>query len=63
MTGLNIRSVLARFEQLPKEENLPLENNVQILARLDGGFSGMIWTSQVAIGHETDLMIRVSVSF
>ena len=59
MTGLNIRSVLSRFERLPKNENLPLENNVQILARLDGGVSGMIWTSQVAIGHETDLMIRV----
>ena len=38
--------------------SLPLENNVQILAEFDNGASGMIWTSQVAIGHETDLSIN-----
>lgn len=59
MTGLNVRSVLARFERLPETEKFPLENNVQILAKLDRGVSGMIWASQVAVGHETDLMIRV----
>lgn len=59
MTGLEVDSVLARFERLPKDQNLPLENNVQVLVNFKGGVSGMIWTSQVAIGHETDLCIRI----
>ena len=59
MTGLEADSVLARFERLPKDQNLPLENNVQVLVNFKGGVSGMIWTSQVAIGHETDLCIRI----
>ena len=59
MTGLEAESVLARFERLPKDQNLPLENNVQVLVNFKGGVSGMIWTSQVAIGHETDLCIRI----
>lgn len=59
MTGLKVKSVLANFEKLPREKDLLLENNVQVLAKFDEGISGMIWTSQVAIGHETDLLIRV----
>ncbi|MGI6006421.1 MAG: Gfo/Idh/MocA family protein [Ruminococcus sp.] len=59
MTGLSVKKVLANFEKLPKDQELPLENNVQILVKFDGGISGMIWTSQVAIGHETDLLIRI----
>jgi predicted dehydrogenase len=59
MTGLSVKKVLADFEKLPKEKELPLENNVQILCRFDNDISGMIWTSQVAIGHETDLLIRI----
>lgn len=59
MTGLETESVLARFESLPRERQLPLENNVQVLVKYKGGASGMIWTSQVAIGHETDLSIRI----
>lgn len=59
MTGLEIESVLARFECLPRDQELPLENNVQALVKYKGGASGMIWTSQVAIGHETDLSIRI----
>lgn len=59
MTGLETKSVLARFERLPKSADLPLENNVQVMVKFDHDISGMIWTSQVAIGHETDLLIRV----
>ena len=59
MTGLSVEKVLANFEKLPKDQELPLENNVQILVKFDHGISGMIWTSQVAIGHETDLLIRI----
>jgi predicted dehydrogenase len=59
MTGLEMESVLARFESLPKEHNLPLDNNVQIMVKFKGGISGLIWASQIAIGHETELNIRV----
>ena len=59
MTGLSVKKVLANFEKLPREKELPLENNVQILVKFDDDISGMIWTSQVALGHETDLLIRV----
>ena len=59
MTGLEVESVLARFERLPRENNLPLDNNVQILLNYKGGVSGMVWASQVAVGHETDLMVRI----
>lgn len=59
MTGLSVKKVLANFEKLPMDQELPLENNVQVLVKFDGGISGMIWTSQVAIGHETDLLIRI----
>lgn len=59
MTGLEVDSVLARFESLPKGKELPLENNVQAMIKYKGGASGMMWTSQVAIGHETDVSVRV----
>lgn len=59
MTGLEVESVLARFERLPREKDLPLDNNVQILLNYKGGVSGMVWASQVAVGHETDLMVRI----
>lgn len=58
MTGLEIEEVLARFERLP-DKDLPLENNVQAMLKFNGGVSGMIWASQVAIGHETDISIRI----
>ncbi len=59
MTGLHPERVLARFEALPRDQKLTLENNAQILVDFTGGVSGIIWTSQVAIGHETDLCVRI----
>lgn len=59
MTGLKIKRVLAKLEKLPEGAGLPLENNVQVLAEFDNGASGMIWTSQVAVGCETDIAVRV----
>ena len=59
MTGLELERVLARFERLPKSHDLPLENNAQVMLEYKGGISGLIWTSQVAIGHETDLLVRI----
>ena len=36
-----------------------LDDNVQLLLRYPEGVRGMLWSSQVAIGHENDLRLRV----
>jgi predicted dehydrogenase len=36
-----------------------LDDNVQILLRYQGGARGMLWASQVAVGHENGLRLRV----
>ena len=57
MTGLHPARVIARFDSIPAD--IPLETNAQMLVEFDGGIPGMIWTSQVAMGHETELNIRI----
>ncbi|MBP3127071.1 Gfo/Idh/MocA family oxidoreductase [Thalassospira sp. ER-Se-21-Dark] len=36
-----------------------LDDNVQILMRYENGARGMLWASQVAIGHENGLRLRI----
>jgi predicted dehydrogenase len=36
-----------------------LDDNVQTLMRYDGGARGMLWASQVAVGNENNLRLRV----
>ncbi|MDR0885498.1 MAG: Gfo/Idh/MocA family oxidoreductase [Clostridiales Family XIII bacterium] len=57
ITGLRPKRVIAKFDTIPK--TLKLETNVQILAEYGDGISGLIWTSQVALGHETELRVRI----
>ncbi len=57
ITGLEIESVLARFNHIPKD--LPLENHSQVLAKFDGGIPGEICTSQVAIGREVGIVVKI----
>lgn len=56
-TGMKLQSVLAKFDTYPR--HLPLETNTTILLKYPNDVSGMIWASQVAIGHECDVRIRV----
>lgn len=56
-TGLSPQRVLAKFDRIPA--NLELESNTTILCEYPGGVSGLLWASQVAIGHECDLRLRV----
>lgn len=56
-TGRPIASVLANLIPLPAD--MPLETNAQVLFRLQDGVSGMLWASQVAIGHECSVSLRV----
>src|SRR5713226_3397438 len=36
-----------------------LDDNVQVLLRFEGGARGMLWASQVAVGNENNLRLRV----
>lgn len=56
-TGLNIEQVLANLCRIPAD--MPLDTNTQVLLRLSDGIPGMLWASQVAIGHECTVSIRV----
>lgn len=57
VTGLSPERVLARFDHIPRD--LSLESNTTILLEYPGKVTGLIWASQVAIGHECDIRIRV----
>ena len=57
MTGLHPKRVIARFDSIPAD--IPLETNAQMMVEFEGGIPGMIWTSQVAMGHETDVTARI----
>ena len=57
MTGLKIRRVLSRLEhQVP---NRVLDDNDVVLLEYEGGATGCYWASQVAIGHDNDLRVRI----
>lgn len=57
MTGLKIRRVLAKLEhQVPGRI---LDDNDVVLLEYEGGATGCYWSSQVAIGHDNDLRVRI----
>lgn len=57
MTGLRLEKVLCAIDTIPPE--LPLETNAQVLMRYQGNVPGMMWASQVAIGHECSVSARI----
>ena len=57
MTGLHPKKVIARFDHIP--EKMKLETNSMVICEFDDGVPGMIWTSQIAMGHETELNVRI----
>ncbi|MFV0364177.1 MAG: Gfo/Idh/MocA family protein [Suipraeoptans sp.] len=56
-TGIPIKKVLSRFSNYPN--GLALETNTEVLFELDGGIPGMLWASQIALGYECGVLIRV----
>jgi len=56
-TGLELKRVLARFDTYPRE--LPLETNTTVLLDFGNAVSGTLWASQIAIGYECGVKIRV----
>lgn len=57
VTGLKAERLLAQLTSFV--EGRPLDDDVQILLRYKGGGRGMLWASQVAVGHENGLKLRV----
>lgn len=57
ITGLKPESLCADLTTFVPGR--PLDDNVQILLRYQGGAKGMLWASQVAPGNENGLRIRV----
>jgi predicted dehydrogenase len=57
VTGLELEEVAADLHTFV--EGRRVDDNCQILMRYAGGAKGMLWASQVAVGHENGLRLRV----
>ena len=57
MTGLKIRRVLAKLDTIVPGR--VLDDNDAVLVEFEGGATGVYWTSQVAIGRDNDLAVRI----
>jgi predicted dehydrogenase len=57
MTGLKIRKLCANLEVIG--EGRQLDTNAEILIKYDNNASGMYWCSQVAIGYDNGLKVRI----
>ena len=57
ITGLEVESILADLNSFVPGRRL--DDNAQVLLRFDNGARGSLWASQVAVGHENGLRIRV----
>ena len=57
VTGLKIKSLCANLDIFG--ENRTLDDNAEILVRYEGGATGVYHCSQVAIGHDNDLRVRI----
>ncbi len=57
ITGLEIDSVCANLEIFGEDRTL--DTNGEIMLKYKGGGSGMYWTSQIAIGNDNGLRVRV----
>src|SRR6202142_1328589 len=57
VTGLNCSELAAELHTFVPGR--PLDDNVQVLLRYQGGTRGMLWDSQVAVGNENNLRLRI----
>jgi predicted dehydrogenase len=57
VTGLKTEAVSADLTSFVKGRKL--DDNVHIMLRFQGGARGMLWASQVAVGNENGLQLRV----
>lgn len=57
MTGLKIKSLCARLDTFVPGR--VLDDNATIMVEYQGGAKGVYWTSQVAIGYDNGLRVRI----
>jgi predicted dehydrogenase len=57
VSGLTLQELSADLTSFVKGRKL--DDNVSAMLRFKGGAKGMIWASQVAVGHENGLKLRV----
>jgi predicted dehydrogenase len=57
MTGLRIESLCARLDHFGPDR--PLEDNATIMVNYKGGAKGVYWCSQIAMGHDNSLRLRI----
>jgi len=57
ITGLKIKRVLAKMDKLVAGRKL--DDNSVVLVEYDNGASGTYWVSQIAIGCDNDLKVRI----
>ena len=57
VTGLSVHSLAAELTSFVPGRRL--DDNAHMLLRFDGGARGALWSSQVAVGHENALRLRV----
>ncbi len=57
MTGLRIESLCARLDRFGAGR--PLDDNATIMVNYKGGAKGVYWSSQVALGHDNALRLRI----
>ncbi|WP_407154713.1 Gfo/Idh/MocA family protein [Bradyrhizobium sp. STM 3557] len=57
VTGLELDKLLAQLSTFV--EGRRLDDDVQILLKWKGGAKGMLWASQVAVGNENGLTLRI----
>lgn len=57
MTGLKLRRVLARMDVVVPTRKL--DDNSYVMVEYDNGATGVYWASQIAIGHDNGLRVRI----
>jgi predicted dehydrogenase len=57
LTGLEIRSLLARLDRIG--EARALDDNASIMIEYQGGAKGLYWSSQIAVGHDNGFRVRI----
>jgi predicted dehydrogenase len=57
MTGLKIKRLLARMDKVVPGRTL--DDNSTVMLEYENGSTGVYWASQIAIGHDNGLRIRI----
>ena len=57
LTGLKIKSLCARLDTFV--DGRALDDNASVMVNFDSGAKGLYWCSQIAVGHDNGLRVRI----